>query len=1573
MSTLSYRPTSNGTGGNIAFSIDSFSESEIEVYVDGVKRTNGGSGTFDYNINSYSATGGTIAWVGTAPTSSNKVRIQRRTRVLNNAGNAVEGKATYSAGAAVKATDLNNNTKQALRAIQEKQDQLVQTYDIQADAITNAKIADSQIDSEHYVDGSIDREHLAADIVDGTKIADNSINSEHYVDGSIDEEHIANTAVTANKIADGTVGTLELANGAVTTIKLGPDAVDGTKLADNAVDSEHYTDGSIDTVHIGDLQITANKIATDAVTAGKIQTAAVTTNKIEDDAVTIDKIAVDAVGPSQLATNSVVTNKIANDAVTIDKIADDAIVTNSEQASHSVNDTTFFTTAAAEARYFNVSTGETIKDGDTFPDNDTTIATTAAINDRIIDIVNDVGGFDIIESEQHFPNTNPQGQAGSAAVLSIKAASTNLVPSGTTVTITNGNLANNANITITGVTSTIPSGFGFIVESTSTLHTYTFHRLVPNATEVTTVAGKATEISRLGTAAAVEDMSILGTTDVVADMAILGTTDVVADMNTLATSDIVSDMNTLAVSSVLSDMSIVADAATNVNNVGNNITNVNSVSSSAGANQTFIVTVVNTAQGNKFYIDGVLKPVLKLARGKTYTFNQSDVSNSGHPLAFKDSVDASYTTGVTTSGTAGNTGATVVIAVAANAPSSLRYYCTSHGNGMGNTITVIDDNIGTVAGSITNVNTVGNAITNVNNVGNDISNVNTVASNISSVNSFFNLYRIGSSNPTSSLDTGDLFFNTSTNSLKVYTGSAWVDGVTTTGDFALKTGNTFTGSNIHNDSVKSIYGTNSDGLEIYHNGTHSYVVDSGTGELRLGTNTGVRVTKHDSETLANFKPDDAAELYYDNSKKLETKSDGIDVTGEVQCDSLDVDGGFNIDGSQITYDASSNIMKFTDSAELRFGSGNDLRIYHDGSHSYVNAAGTGALKLLGNNNDDVQIQPRSGYNSARFKPNNAVELYYDNSKKFETTSAGATVTGSLGIGTTSPQRSLQVGAYGSSNGEIAVASATTGYGSILFGDSTSGADLYRGYLQYHHSTDKMLIATNAGARITILSDGKTGINNSSPTESLDVTGNIAVSGTVDGVDIAALNTTVSNITTDLVTDTSPQLGGDLDTNSHHILLDDDHKLKVGDSSDLEIYHSGSFNFLVNNNSKNLAIQAKSGENALVTVPDGEVNLYYDHSKKFETTSTGASVSGALSVSNGISLPDLKALKLGDGDDLQISHTGFASYINNNSGDLYIRNDNNNDNANILIQAKDGENSIYIHDDGAVELYYDGNKKFETVSNGNKAHGHYFSDDGNRIQLGTSQDFQISHESNENVINCANSHNLEFRNGSERLAEFGPNGAVDLYYDNSIRLATTASGVQFHGDTFMNDGEYAHFGNSNDMFIGHSGTYSLIEEVYGDLRIHSNSVRLSSYTGGEKFFDATVNGDVELYYDNNNKLKTVANGVQVNGYLEGMSGDHLTFNTASAHDIRFRTNGTLRFSLNASGHLIPYANNTYDIGSSSNRFRNIYTNDLHLSNQGSSNDVDGTWGDWTMQEGESDLFLKNNRSGKKYKLNLTEVS
>ena len=153
---------------------------------------------------------------------------------------------------------------------------------------------------------------------------------------------------------------------------------------------------------------------------------------------------------------------------------------------------------ALDPLYFRQDSSETIASGQTWSASDTYVATTAAIDARIIDLVDEVGGFDIVNDEQSFPDTNPGGTTGQAAVLSIKAATTDLVPSGTTVTITNGNLANNANITITGVPSTIAQGFGFLVESTSTLHTYTFHRLVPKATEVTTVASNATAVANVG-------------------------------------------------------------------------------------------------------------------------------------------------------------------------------------------------------------------------------------------------------------------------------------------------------------------------------------------------------------------------------------------------------------------------------------------------------------------------------------------------------------------------------------------------------------------------------------------------------------------------------------------------------------------------------------------------------------------------------------------------------------------------------------------------------------------------------------------------------------------------------------------------------------------------------------------------------------------------------------------------------------------------------------------------------------------------------------------------------------------
>lgn len=109
-------------------------------------------------------------------------------------------------------------------------------------------------------------------------------------------------------------------------------------------------------------------------------------------------------------------------------------------------------------------------------------------------------------------------------------------------------------------------------------------------------------------------------------------------------------------------------------------------------------------------------------------------------------------------------------------------------------------------------------------------------------------------------------------------------------------GGTFTGNVTFNanidlqDNDKILIGTGDD-LQIYHNGNNSFIEDSGTGDFYIRGADNVRIQSYsDNEDMARFIKNGAAELFHNNSKKFETKSDGIDVTGEVQCDSLDVDG-----------------------------------------------------------------------------------------------------------------------------------------------------------------------------------------------------------------------------------------------------------------------------------------------------------------------------------------------------------------------------------------------------------------------------------------------------------------------------------------------------------------------------------------------------------------------------------------------------------------------------------------------------------------------------------------------------------
>ena len=105
-------------------------------------------------------------------------------------------------------------------------------------------------------------------------------------------------------------------------------------------------------------------------------------------------------------------------------------------------------------------------------------------------------------------------------------------------------------------------------------------------------------------------------------------------------------------------------------------------------------------------------------------------------------------------------------------------------------------------------------------------------------------------------------------------------------------------------------------------------------------------------------------------------------------------------------------------------------------------------------------------------------------------------------------------------------------------------------------------------------------------------------------------------------------------------------------------------------------------------------------------------------------------------------------------------------------------------------------------------------------------------------------------------------------------------------------------------------------------------------------------------------------------LTGISFDATTLKDGSGNII-VQAN-SLDVVVSAGKTFKPATTNSTDLGTTNERWRNVFTNDLNLSNEGSKNSVDGTWGDWTFQEGENDIFMINNRTNKKFKINMTEV-
>ena len=248
---------------------------------------------------------------------------------------------------------------------------------------------------------------------------------------------------------------------------------------------------------------------------------------------------------------------------------------------------------------------------------------------------------------------------------------------------------------------------------------------------------------------------------------------------------------------------------------------------------------------------------------------------------------------------------------------------------------------------------------------------------------------------------------------------------------------------------------------------------------------------------------------------------------------------------------------------------------------------------------------------------------------------------------------------------------------------------------------------------------------------------------------------------------------------------------------------------------------------------------------------------------------------------------------------------------------------------------------------------------------------------------------------------------DVTNIDSVGLITARSGVitpNVDVDDFISVGSNIHLGNAGIVTAtSYRGDGSQLTGITGTTINNNADNRVITGSGTAN----TLEGEANLTFDGTN-LKNIgsgyrqlylgstnAGGVAIvldgdsNG--DGSGGDYAsiehdttgnlhirTDSPASNTSMAFSTNGSIKALFDgANGHFRPAANNTYDLGTTSYRWRNIYTQDLQLSNEANKdeggNDVDGTWGDYTIQEGESDLYLINNRNGKKYKFNLTEVN
>ena len=503
-------------------------------------------------------------------------------------------------------------------------------------------------------------------------------------------------------------------------------------------------------------------------------------------------------------------------------------------------------------------------------------------------------------------------------------------------------------------------------------------------------------------------------------------------------------------------------------------------------------------------------------------------------------------------------------------------------------------------------------------------------------------------------------------------------------------------------------------------------------------------------------------------------------------------GGVNaltIDGSQditltgasanVVWDKSENAFEFADSAKAVFGTGLDLNIYHNPSgagtnyiqaisgNTIVQQQGNGAEITIGATN--IRLKNHNINETYLYGVNNgAIQLYFDNVAKFQTSAEGVDiVSGNLTITDNYKARfgaslDLQIFHDGThshitnATNDLTISCATSDADLIVKAKKVSLKDLNNNFLLRGETDGEVKLYHSGSMKLETTSSGVQ-----------------AARYSFDSDNYITCNTSAN--TMEFVTN-STDIG---EFSPSGLMLRDNMQLKLGNGNDLKLYHNGTSSY-ISNTTGNLYITATSTETAIQIIPNGAVDLRHDGSKKLETRSDGVKVSGQEFITEGtivlekptahhhrilandsgndlgfqqssdtgsntnfttylrindggdISLPvDNQKLRIGASGDLELLHDGTDCLIRmegGTGGDLIIQTGSSDDdvfvkcNDDFIVNVQGGaENAIIARNSGEVQLFFDGasQPKAQTVSAGFAVGGKLFT---SRTDTGSNTDY-----------------------------------------------------------------------------------------------------------------------------------------------------------------------------------------------------------------------------------------------------------